>query len=606
MANIKCMNCMGNFDDRISSICPHCGYNKNYFQADFFALSSGTTLSDRYLFGNKISEDDTSISYIGWDNYNNRKVHIRELFPKSLCKRAPMSSVVDISPHTANMFAKAKKIFLNRGRLLLSASHEVADMAHVYDVMEENNTAYIVTEYIDGIRLSEVIQSQRLPWNSLKDIVVPVMNTLSSLHALGIVLASVTPDNIIITPNRTVKLVDFDCRNEEKVTASLSVNLRTSDFFSPVELFRSGTKITPAVDVYAFAAVIYYALTGICPAPSYDRAKNDNLVPPRNIGIDLDPNVENALLNALQVEAGERTPDAQHFAAELFGAKKISRGKSLKSKKNIIIVAVLAFVMLISSISIALLLTRKETHTTVELPNFPNKLIGLQRSDAVKKIEKWEKTVNEALAKEEKELKVTYDDNKQPVASSDSKYKNKTIIANVDPTPGYVFDKADLASTDYKIIITFTFYEYTANNQLLDDSIIVIPDFSQKTYKEMLKEQNNLKSKGINCSIETENNTIPKGMFIRQSIEADRYKYKDLKERLPFIVYISDGPNPPEETDNSSHTYKTDVTKRITPAPATTDPNISSTAMTEEFTGDSVEDQTYSGSFNALPQETSG
>ncbi|MGN1194561.1 MAG: serine/threonine protein kinase, partial [Acutalibacteraceae bacterium] len=355
MANCKCMNCMGDFNDSISEICPHCGHSKNEINTDMNVLSAGTVLISRYMLGNKIKDNSTGFNYIAWDNSNGKKVIIKEYFPKELCRRTPGTGNVEISGSSSAKFSKGKDLFLERGQNFMEKAADLPGMAKAVDLFCENNTAYIVLEHIEGVSVGEVIESQKMPWNSFKDIIRPVIRTVARLHKLKLTDQCIDPDNIVVTSDRKVMITDFDCLNENKVSSSRSIN-KDHDNYAAIELYRSGSRLTPACDVYSIAAVIYRTITGADVPEASERAKKDTLMPPSELGAEIDKDTENALLNALEVEAANRTQNCDALYHELFEAEKVDRrssgSKGRASKKTIAVVSVIAVIIVAAVIGV--------------------------------------------------------------------------------------------------------------------------------------------------------------------------------------------------------------------------------------------------------------
>lgn len=144
----------------------------------------------------------------------------------------------------------------------------------------------------------------------------PVMVSMSQVHRAGIIHRDISPDNIMITTDGMMKLLDFgaavDLMKEEE--RSLSIMLKPG--YAPEEQYRTKGKLGPWSDVYALAATIYKCITGITPPEAMERMREDHLAAPGSLGINMPPSVEAALLKGMSVYADNRyqTMDEFHHA----------------------------------------------------------------------------------------------------------------------------------------------------------------------------------------------------------------------------------------------------------------------------------------------------
>lgn len=531
MSNYQCMNCMCGYDDDISSICPHCGYDKNQVIERTGVLMPGTVLNERYLIGNKITDNINGFTYVAWDNYISAKVKIKEYYPLEYCTRTAMTSDVLVSDFAKTKFEKGREIFLQRGEDFKRVPANIGGLVKTLDSFSANNTSYIVIEYIEGTSVADVISKSKMTWSSFGSIIKPVVSTLANIHKMGLVIQSLNPDNIIVTPDRQVRIADYECFNNDKVIESRSV-IKQKDSYLPIELYRTGSAITPASDVYSLGCIIYRTLTGVDVEPSVSRANKDRLQPIGSF-TDIDKSVENAILNALDVEVNERTHDCGTLFTELFGSQKVERNKKSngKKKKTAIVVCSLAVALVCAIVGVFFVLSSKSSNGDVNdyiAETIPS-LNGMTLEEA-------EKTVGDFTKKLQKEYKITVSVKEEGSRIKDSDIENKDKVAFQTPKAGQ-----KISIEDSEIDITVRLYEYSADADKGSDSKIEMPNVVNEATSnaKSILVKSGFDENNIIVS-EEYNNEVTAGCVIRQDIPAEEI----VPANSDVVIVVSKGPMP--------------------------------------------------------------
>lgn len=254
-------------------ICPHCGYDMCTASAPY-VLPAGTVLQGQYLVGKVLGQGGFGITYMGWDIRLNTPVAIKEYYPNGIVMRDCVHSlrVTNCEDSSSTLFEGNRKRFLREARSLAQLSH-IPEVVHVRNFFEENNTAYIIMEYLSGRTLKNYVQGlqRTLTLQETFQILQPVMRGLSKIHGHGIVHRDISPDNIMLTREKTVKLLDFgavrDVREagvEKDLTKSTETILKQG--YAPMEQYQKKGALGPWTDVYALCATIYWCLTGSVPS----------------------------------------------------------------------------------------------------------------------------------------------------------------------------------------------------------------------------------------------------------------------------------------------------------------------------------------------------
>ena len=311
-----CLGCMES--ETVAGICPKCGFNEADPPALFAALKPRTILNNQYLLGRVLGHGGFGITYLGWDLNLNRKLAIKEYFPRQWVSREGDSFSVSIhSQKEAESFNSGLEKFLEEARVL-ARFNEHPGIVSVLTFFREHNTGYFVMNYVNGITLKEYLEKHgdKLEFDAALKIIMPVMDALGEVHSTGILHRDISPDNIYITNSGSVRLLDFGAAREA-VGADKSVSIILKHGFAPEEQYLSRGNQGPWTDVYALGATFYRAITGVIPPQSLGRIRNDELTPPSKLGVVIPPHAERALLKALAVNFGERFQTMKEFQAEL-------------------------------------------------------------------------------------------------------------------------------------------------------------------------------------------------------------------------------------------------------------------------------------------------
>ena len=307
-----CPHCMR---PATGTFCENCG-GQIQWQNPVCQIPVGTLLRGStgrvYQIGAAKGQGGFGITYAAMDLASWDRVAIKEYYPSSSASRDTMNTVIPTTGQTES-FRKGMDSFLEEGRML-STVGALPSVVSVRDSFEANGTAYIVMEYVDGQPLHEVVKKRgRIPWEELKAMLTPLMRDLDILHRAGDIHRDISPDNLILTPQNTLKLLDFGSARSVH-SGDMTVMLKAG--FSPVEQYQSKGQ-GPYTDVYALAGTIYYCLTGVIPPTAMDRMVQDDLKSPNAYGAELTAGEVHALLWGMAVQPSARPGTMQQFAQAL-------------------------------------------------------------------------------------------------------------------------------------------------------------------------------------------------------------------------------------------------------------------------------------------------
>ena len=314
-----CYNCMRPLDR--ANFCEHCGADRKAPpRGKPYYLPCGTVLSNRYITGRVIGEGGFGITYIGMDTTLSKRVAIKEFYPSGIASRdSSASKEINVLKDRQGFFRSGVDRFMVEAKSVAAFSDEEG-IVDVQDYFQENNTAYIVMDYLDGENLKQYMRHHGLfDPEKLIGLLMPVMKALKDMHAKGIIHRDISPDNIMYTKKGKLKLMDFgSARSYLDDEKQIAIILKQG--FAPEEQFRHDGEQGPFTDVYALCATIYTCITGKVPPVGIDRVENDTFVPPSKLGIKISSVHEQAIVHGLAVFAKDRTPDMDALISE-FTAK---------------------------------------------------------------------------------------------------------------------------------------------------------------------------------------------------------------------------------------------------------------------------------------------
>ena len=316
----RCYNCFQEWSGQDVGACPYCKYDSASEQGKYpFALAHGSVLAGQYITGRVLGQGGFGITYLALDNQSGARVAIKEFMPESMAVRAAGTPQITVyTGQRQENFRYGMERFLDEAKVL-AKFQDNTNIVGVRSYFEENGTAYFVMEYVEGISFKTYIQNEggRVPWEEAVRILTPVMDALGAVHKEGIIHRDVTPDNIFLTADGQVKLLDFGSARYSLGDKSRSLDVVLKAGYAPKEQYTRRGKQGPYTDVYSLAACMYSAVTGYLPPESLDRADEDDLVLPSTRGIKIPQAVEDVILHGLEVQPSDRYQTMGEFHSAL-------------------------------------------------------------------------------------------------------------------------------------------------------------------------------------------------------------------------------------------------------------------------------------------------
>ena len=332
-----CYNCFQE-KHQLDGPCPYCGFDLAENQEKFpMALKAGTVLNSRYTVGRVLGQGGFGITYVAWDEKLAARVAVKEYMPGELAARMDGRTLTVMTAAKRDDFAYGQERFQEEARILAKFMGQ-PNIAGVTDYFDENQTSYFVMDYIEGISFKTYIANAggKVSVQEALDVMIPVLRALTAVHAEGFIHRDVTPDNIYITKDGNVKLLDFGSARYSIGDKSKSLDVILKVGYAPKEQYIRRGRQGPYTDVYSCAACLYAAITGYLPPESLERLDHDNLVPPSQAGVEIPLYLERAILKGLAVQPESRFQTAGEFlealerqeVVELPPGQKVGSGES--------------------------------------------------------------------------------------------------------------------------------------------------------------------------------------------------------------------------------------------------------------------------------------
>ncbi len=313
-----CENCFSHIS---TELCPYCGYSKTDGSKTPNLLTPGTVLLGKYIIGKAIGVGGFGITYLGYDAISAKKIAIKEYFPQSLVYRGTDSQTVSVaSMDNKDALTKGKEKFYDEAKLI-SRFNGNPNIVSVYEFFYENNTAYFVMEYLKGTDLKHYIADKggRISAGEVLTILNDVTSALMVAHSANVLHRDISPDNIFLCEDDSIKLIDFGAARQYSNEQSKSMSVIVKQGFAPLEQYQKRGKQGPWTDIYALGATAYYGLTGKLLDDPISRLESDIFPGFEELGID--ENLYAIIMKCIKLPIPERYANMFELRSDLNALK---------------------------------------------------------------------------------------------------------------------------------------------------------------------------------------------------------------------------------------------------------------------------------------------
>jgi hypothetical protein len=292
-----------------------------------FALEAKVMLKDRYRIEQLLGSNGLSITYEAFDTFREQKIIVKELYPAAIVERNQndKTTVSCVKFVHEGDFTRMKEHVIKEAKLLIKL-YPLEGISNVITFFEENQTVYIVSEYIEGISLPEYLKSIHRPKILLKDafrLLKPVIASLQQVHEKGVVHGKINPSLIYIKEDGKSVLSGFGDPMEDAALAVAEDATARVPGYAPVEQYVDRGGFGPATDIYAVAAILYEIVTGHKVPAFYERISEENpegrdpLLPPSYYNGTIMDYQSKAIMKALSIYHFDRYQTLDDFIKDI-------------------------------------------------------------------------------------------------------------------------------------------------------------------------------------------------------------------------------------------------------------------------------------------------
>lgn len=321
---VRCFNCMKEYDDQFE-ICPHCGFLRGQAPKEAYCLLPGVMLGNRFEVGTVLGLGGFGITYRAWDTKLDRVVAVKEYYPSGMVNRIPgEKEVIIYSGNKEREFQAGKSRFLDEAQNMAKFNQQ-PNIVNVIDYFQENNTAYIIMEFLDGVSFKEYISQHggKVDIDMGVSVVIEVANALKIIHKHKIIHRDVSPDNIFMCSDGRIKLIDFGAARFSAGESEKTMSVILKPGYAPPEQYRNKSRQGPWTDIYALGAVLYRALTGKMPDESVNRVEKDELIEPKVLNADIPDYLNDSIMRAMALDQNLRFQSMDQFIGAILQEKKV-------------------------------------------------------------------------------------------------------------------------------------------------------------------------------------------------------------------------------------------------------------------------------------------
>lgn len=276
-------------------------------------LKPGVILKERYKIEEVIGAGGFGITYRAWDPLLQAYVAIKEYYPSGIATRSVDSSKVCVPVgNEQKEYHRGLVRFLKEAQDVARFQAE-PNIVSIYDYLEENDTAYMVMEYLHGCTLKRYVLDHggRLDTDHIIHICLSVLDALAVVHASDMIHRDISPENIFICEDMTVKLIDFGAAKQVYMDGEQTMSVVLKPGYAPPEQYAKKDKQGPWTDIYALGATLYFAATGEKPEESFGRALEDTIKPVCVVNPEIPMYLSKVIMQAMSVKIEDRYPTVE-------------------------------------------------------------------------------------------------------------------------------------------------------------------------------------------------------------------------------------------------------------------------------------------------------
>ncbi len=293
-------------------------------------LTTGTLLQGgAFVVEGLLGQGGFGITYKTRDARLHRTVALKEFFPQAQGCFRRGTMVHPSGGITVTEFCEERNKFLEEGQRIAQFQHP--SIVKVFTLFEENNTAYMVMEFLRGKTLLKMVEeSGPLEERLIVQLIEQVAGALGVVHQANVIHRDIKPENIIVTVDNRAVLVDFGTAREFAAGKTRKMTTMLTPGYAPLEQYGQHARFGVFTDIYSLGATTYHLLTGQVPIQATDRAAGVELAAPRRLNSRISRQVSDAVLWAMDMRIDKRPQNASDFLQAMRGARSASSDGSTK------------------------------------------------------------------------------------------------------------------------------------------------------------------------------------------------------------------------------------------------------------------------------------
>ena len=303
-----------------NNVCRYCGYDSAKEKKYAGVLNKFTTLNNRYTVGKVLGRGGFGITYVAKDVLSGELCAIKEYMPSEFSSRVPGSQA--ITPFSDNkakgVFEHGREKFILEARTLIKLKNNTT-VVNIRDFFEQNNTAYLVMDYLDGENLREKARKNggKLDPGFAKTVLAIVASSLMEIHRLNILHRDLSPENIFCTKDNDIKLIDFGAARNYVASQNKGMSILIKPGFAPPEQYNVKGRQGPWTDVYALCATFYNLVSGKRIVDALFRARGEKQPSLWELGCGVSKKTSDVIEKGMELDYRKRYKDFKELLDDI-------------------------------------------------------------------------------------------------------------------------------------------------------------------------------------------------------------------------------------------------------------------------------------------------
>ena len=320
--------------------CPSCGFDPSSVRKYEGVIQPGIQIGNgRYTVGRVLGRGGFGITYKAKNNATGRIVAVKEYMPSEYSSR-PSGSLTVIpydNEKSRRIFKHGKEKFIDEAKTLVQLRNNPI-VVDILDYFEENNTAYLVMQFLDGKDLRTIARNSaggRIDPEFATECFVTVASCLAEVHKLNILHRDISPENMIVSPDKKIiTLIDFGAARSFVSSQNKGMSILLKVGYAPPEQYNSKGNQGPWSDVYALCATYYNIVSGKAPTDSMFRYRGQHMPTLDEMGCNVYPGMSAIIDKGMSLDVKDRYKDFMELLNAVSKVMPISQSPAPKPKPD--------------------------------------------------------------------------------------------------------------------------------------------------------------------------------------------------------------------------------------------------------------------------------